>query len=177
MDSKDLGLRIRINISYHSERYNFLIKWIRFEKLILLASTTTTLALLKSGTPELLAYIVAGLASLITISLIISGADESCNEHRIFYTRWNSLYQEYLKIDSEDQSRIEKNQKILDRYAEISAEQPPSPNASLLIYSQNKVLREIGSPFRIEQRPWRRMLRNVFDGDADNICPKYIKVG
>lgn len=164
-----------MNAAYHAERYSFLVKWIRLEKVVLLASTTASIALVKSSAPEPLVYAAAGLAALLTILLIVSDADEACHKHREFHSRWNSLYQKYLRKGSSMISEMDMKE-LVDEASEISAEEPPNPNTSVLIYSQNRVLREIGSDKRIAQRPWRRLLRNFLDCDADNLNPQYIKV-
>lgn len=175
MSPAQFELEVRVNSKYHADRYTFLIKWVRLEKVVLLASTTATIALLKHAADEIVAMAAAGFAGFLTIGIVVSGADEACHLHRDFYSRWNMLHQKFLRkggraISEEDLSEL------ISESAEIAAEEPPAPNTSVLIHSQNTVLREIGSRRRISQRFWRRWLRNVIDGDADNVNPKYITV-
>lgn len=175
MSPRDFELRVRLNVKYHSERYGFLVKLVRIEKVILLASTTVAIAFLKHSVDEHIAIAAAGLATFLTIVLIVSGADEACHSHRDFYGRWNMLYQKFLRKGGRDIAS-EELPELISEMSEISSEEPPSPNTSVMIYSQNLVLRETGSKYRILQRPWRRLLRNFYDGDADNLAPNYIEV-
>jgi hypothetical protein len=175
MKPRDFELKVRMNAVYHSSRYAFLVKWIRLEKIVLLLSMSATIALVKSAAPPEFAYAGAALAAVLTIWLIVSNADEACHEHRNFYSRWNSLHQKYVRKGSSEISASDLKE-LIDESAEISSEEPPNPITSLLIYSQNRVLREIGSEVRIEQSAFRRLLRNVYDGDADNLSPKYITI-
>lgn len=175
MKPRDFELKVRMNVAYHSERYGFLVRWIRLEKVVLLLSTTASIALLKSAILPTYAYVAAGFAALLTIWIIVSAADEACNLHRDFYSRWNSLHQKFIRRGGRAVSDADLKE-LVDEASDISAEEPPSPNTSVLIYSQNRVLREIGSDKRIKQQPWRRMLRNLYDGDADNLNPQYFSV-
>lgn len=176
MDREDFELNARLNAAYHAERHWFLLKLVRFEKLILLAGSATVVTLAKANVPDFVTYTCMALVYLLTISLIVSNADEQCNEHRVFYSRWNALLQEFHRLGGENIKDEKVFEELVAKYADISVEQPPNPNTSVLIHSQNVVLRDIGADHRVEQSAWNRLFRHLYDGDADNVTPSYIPV-
>lgn len=174
MSNIEFGLQIRMNIAYHSARYAFLKSWVRFEKIVLLASLTTTIALVKSNIDPVWVYSFIGLASLMTITLIATGADESMNEHHSIYKRLVKLSSDF-EIEYSNSAAFDAG-KIQKEFNEIVADQPPAPNTALLIFCQNQVLREAGENYRIKQSWYARLFRNIVDFDADSLNPEYVDV-
>lgn len=173
----DLLFEARMNMEYHSQRFRYLRQWVRLEKVLLLTSSTASVyfardAILKNYELAWLPNVLSAIAAFLTIVLIVSDADEQCSEHKSLYTKWSRVFAKLQKFVHEEKLGDPKYSEILDEHAEVSAEQPPSPNLSVLIYAQNVAFRELGYSKRIEQNWFRRLLRNVYDGDADNHSPK-----
>ncbi|MBS7806142.1 hypothetical protein [Variovorax sp. PCZ-1] len=176
-EAGQIQLNAQFNIAYHSARHKFLENCVRLEKIMLLVSLTATIALVKELLKDSpLPYISVAIAAGLTILLIVGRAHEVSYEHRDLVRRWSKLYTDASEALARRAIREEEVDALRRHWNEIIIEEPPGRNMSLMIFSQNQVLREIGSPSRLEQKWWRRMFRNFFDGDADNLNPIRVRV-
>jgi hypothetical protein len=165
MNAYQIGLTIRMNIRYHDRRIAFLQTALRLEKFVIVASVTATIAALKQSMPSELTYFFAGLAALLTVSLLVIDADEAFRAHKELSHRWRAARKLY-ELSGGELATDDQIHDVRNVMADIEVDEMPVNTARLRL-AQNEILQQTGETWRIKQSWLHRHLAQFIDLDRD----------